>query len=169
MAENVDFNVIQTSERCLTARTAVWKIYLVKQGSTQLWFSPLLALVISLVLSLKCRHYRKKIDIGHVHLMFTKWSLILGKIYLKNTACVQLQCLHFEYLVNQVFFHAQFSCLCIYWVAKRMEEKKPRNIPHKKLETGYRVIFVEHEKKKNTCSKKIGFTKIRKFMFLIFC
>ena len=48
------------------------KIYPVKQGSTQLRFSPLLALVISLVLSLKCRHYRKKIDIGHVHLMFTK-------------------------------------------------------------------------------------------------
>ena len=89
------------------------KIYPVKKGSTQLRLLPLLALVISLVLSLKCRHYRKKIDIGHVHLMFTKWSLILGKIYLKNTACIQLQCLHFEYLVNQIFFHAQFSCLCI--------------------------------------------------------
>ena len=61
------------------------KIYPVKQGSTQLRFSPLLALVISLVPSSECRHYRKKIDIGHVHLMITKCSLILGMIYLKNT------------------------------------------------------------------------------------
>ena len=80
------------------------KIYPVKQGSTQLRFSPLLALVISLVPSSECRHYRKKkIDIGHVHLMITKCSLILGMIYLKNTACVLLKCLHFSYLVNQIF------------------------------------------------------------------
>ena len=68
------------------------KIYPVKQGSTQLRFLPLLALVISLVPSPKCRHYRKKIDIDHVHLEFTKCSLILSIIYLKNTACFQLKC-----------------------------------------------------------------------------
>ena len=56
------------------------KIYPVKQGSTQLRFSTVIALVILLVPSPKCRHYRKKINIGHVHLVVTKAVEGLGTI-----------------------------------------------------------------------------------------